>query len=230
MAEVLARTPEPELMDRPDQVDAYAAADFAESNQAFADRMTAAPDPLPAAGRLVDLGCGPGDICIRIARALPTGWRITGLDAGPNMLGRAREAIARAGLAERIELRLARLPDHGLDASAYDAVVSNSLLHHLPDPAVLWQAVGELAAPGAWIQVMDLARPDSDADVERLVHRYAAGEPEVLRADFRNSLRAAWRVDEVARQLDRAGLALECEPVSDRHWMVHGRFGRAPGR
>lgn len=219
----LPRTPEPELMDSPDQVRAYAEADFAESNQAFVDFLEAHFRPRPDNGRLVDLGCGPGDICIRLALALP-GWRITGVDAGANMLAAARERIDAAHLQTRIELVRARLPDPALDLDPAAAVVSNSLLHHLPDPAVLWQAIRTLAGPGAWIQVMDLARPDSRAVTEALVEQYSGNEPEVLRNDFFNSLIAAWRVDEVRAQLDCAGLDLDCRMVSDRHWLVSGRF------
>lgn len=51
-------------------------------------------------------------------------------------------------------------------------------------------------------------------------------EPELLQAYFNNCLHAAWRVDEVRAQLEQAGLALECELVSDRHWLVSGRLSQ----
>jgi len=225
--EALMRTPEPELMDSQPQVDAYASADFSASNQWFVDQLL---DQIrdqssrrPEQGRLVDLGCGPGDICIRLARALP-GWRIEGLDAGANMLAEARRAVALAGLDRRIDFRLARLPDPDLNSACFDCIVSNSLLHHLPDPDTLWQGVRQLAGPGAWIQVMDLDRPETPEQANALVELHASGAPEVLRTDFRNSLHAAWRVEEVRRQLERAGLSLDCRKVSDRHWLVAGRL------
>jgi ubiquinone/menaquinone biosynthesis C-methylase UbiE len=224
MADALPRMPEPELMDSAEQVEAYSAADFSETNQHFADRLVAALSAAGERGRLVDLGCGPGDICIRSARALPDGWRFVALDAGKNMLDQAERAVRRCGLSERIELHLARLPEHGLEESAFDAVISNSLLHHLPEPESLWSSVRRLAAPSAWIQVMDLARPDSVDEAEALVQTYAGDEPEVLRNDFRNSLHAAWRIDEVRSQLAAAGLPLACDRVSDRHWLVSGRL------
>lgn len=221
---LLERTPEPELMDTPEQVRAYAAADFSSSNQWFVDDLVERFQPRSDHGSLIDLGCGPGDICIRLARALP-GWSIHGLDAGPNMLETARSAVEAASLAARIELHLARLPDTGLAGRQFDCVTSNSLLHHLPDPMTLWQTVRELAAPGAWIHVMDLDRPDRSEAVDALVDHYAGGEPEVLREDFRNSLHAAWRAEEVREQLRRAGLDLSCRRVSDRHWLVSGQLG-----
>lgn len=219
----MKRTPEPELMDAPEQVRAYAGADFSEANDRFVADFLAA---LPAreAGRLIDLGCGPGDICLRLARALP-GWHITGVDAGENMLAAAGKALATSGLEDRVTFRLAHLPDESLDRGGFDAVVSNSLLHHLPDPTVLWQSAMHLAAPGAWLHVMDLARPDSAAAANALVAEYAAGEPAVLQNDFRNSLHAAWTVDEVNHQLIDAGLGhLSARACSDRHWLVSGRL------
>ncbi|MFU8877504.1 MAG: class I SAM-dependent methyltransferase, partial [Wenzhouxiangellaceae bacterium] len=125
-------------------------------------------------------------------------------------------------LTDRIELHRARLPEHGLTPHSFDAVVSNSLLHHLPDPTILWHSIRELARPGAWVQVMDLARPDNADTVARLVDLYAAGEPDLLRRDFSNSLHAAWRVEEINDQLAEAGLRLQCRQISDRHWQVAG--------
>jgi len=209
-------------MDSEAQTLAYAEADFNESNTLFTERFLARFPDLPPSGRLADLGCGPGDITVRLAHALP-GWQLTGFDAGPNMLAHAQSRLDNEGLAPRVTFRLAYLPDPGLPGSAWDAVVSNSLLHHLPDPQVLWESVRQLGAPGAAVQVMDLMRPDSEADAQRLVGLYAADAPEVLREDFYNSLLAAYRPEEVSTQLIRAGLdRLKLETPSDRHWVVSG--------
>ena len=86
----MKRIPEPELMDSEAQTLAYAQADFEESNQMFAQNFLDRFPRLTNSGRMADLGCGPGDISIRLATALP-GWRVTGIDAGENMLLRARE-------------------------------------------------------------------------------------------------------------------------------------------
>lgn len=211
-------------MDSPAQATAYAEADFSESNQFFVDALGDHHPGLAERGRLIDLGCGPADICVRLAERLPA-WSITGVDAGPNMLDLARRAVAGAGLERRIELKLAYLPDPSLPNGHYDAVVSNSLLHHLPEPATLWQTVRQVGAPGAVVQVMDLERPASDQAAEALVDEYAGDAPDVLRTDFFNSLKAAYTRNEIVAQLDDAGLSgLTVERASDRHWLVHGRL------
>jgi 2-polyprenyl-3-methyl-5-hydroxy-6-metoxy-1,4-benzoquinol methylase len=117
------------------------------------------------------------------------------------------------------------LPGASLPLPQYDAVISNSLLHHLHDPSVFWTAVRETGAPGAAVLVMDLFRPRTRADAQAIVDQYAAGEPEVLRADFLASLCAAFEPEEVRAQLRASGLAaLQVRTVSDRHLLVTGRL------
>jgi trans-aconitate methyltransferase len=218
----MKRRPEPELMDSEVQTLAYAEADFNDSNSLFTERFLARFGDLPDSGRMADLGCGPGDITIRLARALP-GWKVTGLDAGPNMLKHAEQRLAIEALSRRVRFRLAHLPDRSLPAAAWNAVVSNSLLHHLPQPGILWDSIIHLGAPGAAVQVMDLMRPDNEEHAQRLVDEYASDAPDVLREDFYNSLLAAYTPGEVSSQLIQAGLdRLKIESASDRHWIVSG--------
>ncbi|MEN1727410.1 MAG: methyltransferase domain-containing protein [Pseudomonadota bacterium] len=216
----MQRLPEPELMDAPEQTQAYADADFSESNQSFVDAFVALSTDRD--GTVIDLGCGPGDICIRLAHALPD-WKVIGLDAGPNMLKLAAAAVKNADQNEQVELVLDQLPC-AIPGSP-TAIVSNSLLHHLPDPMSLWQTIADQAPSGCWVQVMDLHRPDSTERAKQLVETYAEGAPEVLVTDFYNSLLAAYTTDELAEQLAQSGLAqLQISRPSDRHWLVQGRI------
>lgn len=220
----MKRIPEPELMDAPAQARAYAEADFSEPNELFVDRFLKLIGE-PATASVIDLGCGPGDICIRLAQAR-SGWRLVGLDAGPNMLALAEQAVAVAGLDSAIELILAHLP-HEIPSGHFDAVVSNSLLHHLPDARSLWDSVRELAEPGCFVQIMDLSRPDSAETAARIVQTYADDAPEVLRQDFHNSLCAAYTPEEVVEQIEAAGMkGLSVTRPTDRHWLAQGRIER----
>ncbi len=102
-------------------------------------------------------------------------------------------------------------------------MISNSLLHHLNDPQVLWQSVLRHAAPGAPVFVMDLRRPDSLESAAALTNTYAANEPDILRNDFYHSLLAAYRVDEIQAQLRCAGIDwLTVSALGDRHIIVYG--------
>ncbi|MCO5166914.1 MAG: class I SAM-dependent methyltransferase [Planctomycetes bacterium] len=218
----MERRLEPEVMDDPEQAGAYAAADFDASNQAFADRCVEALRGVER-GLVVDLGCGPADIPLRLARALPPGVRVVGVDASAAMLALARHAV---GGAARVDLVRAYLPDLPLRPGACAAVVSNSLLHHLPDPAPFWRAVRALGRPGAPVVVGDLFRPPSEDDARRIVREAAVSDHPLLERDFFASLLAAFTIDEVCAQVRDAGLAgaLRVGAVSERHLLVRGRL------
>ncbi len=212
-------------MDDPAQAHAYAEADFSEPHEAFVryfQERFAGYSPR----QVLDLGCGPADVTVRFARAFPQA-AILGVDGAAAMLALARERLARTGCAGRIALRLGRLPGLAL-GERFDTIISNSLLHHLADPMALWEGVRRHARPAAAVFVMDLVRPPSRAAAERLVAEHAAGEPEILRRDFFNSLLAAYRPEEVAVQLRQARLDLAIEVVSDRHMLIFGRMPSGP--
>jgi SAM-dependent methyltransferase len=215
----MRRVPEAELMLDADQARAYALADFAEPHARF---VTLFGDchPRAAPRRVLDLGCGTGDVLVRYARAFPAS-HVVGVDAARAMLAHARAAVAGAGLDGRVSLVQAYLPHLPLALDRVDTVISNSLLHHLAAPAVLWNVLAPLA--GTRIFVMDLLRPASPGRARRLVENYAGDADARLRHDFFSSLLAAYTVTEVRRQLRRAGLdGLLVEAVSDRHWVVYG--------
>jgi SAM-dependent methyltransferase len=221
----MKRRLEPELMDGHEQAIAYARADFNESNTLFIDLLRRLhPGSLDGACAL-DIGCGPADISIRFLRAYPNAY-CDALDGSQPMLDLARIALDEwPGVARRCRLICDRIPSESLPKAHYDLVISNSLLHHLHDPRVLWSTLRETAKPGALVLVMDLMRPPSAGWVEALVSTYTDGEPEILRSDFRNSLFAAFEPAEVAEQLAEAGLAdLNVGVVSDRHLAVSGRL------
>jgi cyclopropane fatty-acyl-phospholipid synthase-like methyltransferase len=217
------RVPEPERMDDDAQARAYAEADFEEPHSRFIELLRASFPDLPSGGTALDLGCGPADIALRFARSFP-GWCVDGVDAAPAMLRYGREAVEAAGFQDRVNLLEAHLPQGSALRQHYDLVFSNSLLHHLASPEVLWACVRRWAPEGAPVFAVDLERPESREQARELVEQYAAGEPELLRRDFFRSLLAAYRVDEVKQQLAEAGLAkLAVSRIGDRHLMVRGR-------
>ena len=214
---------EPEIMDGEAEADAYARADFADSNQWYADHFTSEyPSHLR---EVIDLGCGPADVTLRVARAAPHA-RIVAVDGSAPMLEFARKAVHSAELSDRITLHLGRLPGLSLPEHHFDAVLSKDMLHHLPDPQVLWSEVRRLGRPGAAVYVMDLIRPDSPVLAREIVERVAAREHPVLKEDFYNSLCAAFTVSEIRRQLESAGLPLTVEQVTERHMRIKGILSR----
>lgn len=218
----MERVAEPELMDDPAHALAYALADFEAPHSAFVEDLLDRLASLPSKGHALDLGCGPGDITFRLAAALP-GWGFEGLDGAEVMLALAERDARRAACGDRVSFACVRLPVMEPRRPVPDLIASNSLLHHMASPDAFWETIQHCAGPNTQVFVMDLMRPPSVDAAHGLVARYAADEPEVLRCDFFNSLLAAYRVEEVEQQLDRAGLAgLRIEVVTDRHWIAWG--------
>ena len=207
-----------------EQVRAYAEGDFEEPHSRFIELFGERFSSDSIEGYVLDLGCGPADISVRFAGRYSR-CRIHGVDGSEAMLQFGRQAIRREQLEHRIELIKRRLPTIDLPRVGYEGVISNSLLHHLKDPWVLWNSIGQFAGPAVPVFVMDLMRPESEAQARELTQLYAAGEPDILRHDFYQSLLAAYREGEVRIQLEQAGLAhFSVEVVSDRHWIAWGKL------
>jgi ubiquinone/menaquinone biosynthesis C-methylase UbiE len=206
-------------MDDERQSIAYAKADFSASNQLFVDGLIR--DFPRHLRRAVDLGCGPGDVMIRLARAAPA-VHITAIDGSAPMIALARQAVRAAGLDARVAVLQAHIPAVPLRDHTCDAILSKDLLHHVADPAAFWREVARLARPGAAISVMDLVRPATPEDARRIVDLVAANEDPILRDDFYNSLCAAFTIEELREQLAASGLDLEVAEVSDRHMLIAG--------
>lgn len=206
-------------MDDPAQVKAYAEADFEIPHQQFIDRLREFVAEPGFAGAALDLGCGPGDICVRFAKAFPFST-IDAVDGSEAMIEYAETFTA--PIKDRIRLIHGRLPFVILPQQSYAIILSNSLLHHLPDPQVLWRTIKKTARPGARVAVMDLLRPASRKTAEALVETYASQEAELLRRDFYHSLLAAFTLEEIEEQLKKSELPLHIEQISDRHVFIKG--------
>jgi len=221
---MLKRQVEPELMNATDQVEAYAAADFSHSDQALVEWI-AQRFPAGLGERVIDLGCGPGNIALLLVQRWPQ-LEVLGVDGAPKMLAVAKERAQSlpSDQARRLEWQQACLPDPTLPGGA-SAVVSNSLLHHLHEPAVLWNSIKHVAAPGCVVVIHDLRRPHSEEELQQLVERHAATAPAVLKRDYEASLRAAFSAEEVKQQLQQAQLPqLKVMEREDRYLTVWGQL------
>jgi ubiquinone/menaquinone biosynthesis C-methylase UbiE len=218
----MQRQPEPELMDLPDEVAAYARADFGEVNARFVDRLLEIAGEMTSADA-IDLGCGPGDIARRVALAR-AGWRIVAADASTPMLDWAVEVFRGAKIDDRVTCRQVDAKNIDLPDASFDILFSNSLLHHLTDAAAMWREVRRLARTGGLVFFRDLYRPPDAAAARRIVDQHAGGESELLKEEFYRSLLSAYSEAEIRDQLAAANLAnLVVETITDRHIDIYGR-------
>ena len=220
----MERIPEPELMEGEEQALAYAQADFTEPHSRFIALFQETFGRSGIQGYVLDLGCGPGDISFRFARAYPE-CVVHGVDGSAAMLDCGKRLLGDAPALEgRVVFINGILPEAVLPRERYDVIISNSLLHHLKDPLVLWDAVKRYAAQGIPIFIMDLKRPATPEEARAIVETYSREEPEVLKKDFYHSLLASYTIEEIREQLIPAGLGhLDVRAVSDRHVLVSGR-------
>ena len=210
-------------MSAEDQARAYAEADFEEPHSRCVQLFAATFPDRPAVGVALEPGCGTGDITIRFARANP-GYTVHAVDGSAAMLRHAQAATAgQPELATRIQWIEGILPRVRLPQSRYDVILSNSLLHHLHEPRILWEIVCRYSRAGTLVYVMDLFRAASREQAAALTEQYCGTEPVVLKQDFFNSLLAAFTLEEVRDQLTGAGLGyLTVSRISDRHLLVAG--------
>jgi ubiquinone/menaquinone biosynthesis C-methylase UbiE len=217
---LLARVLEPEAMDTPDDARDYDSMDHAEVNRRFAsDFLTAcAAVNIPADVESLDLGTGTAQIPMELCRQNPQA-RVLAIDVARHMLAVAEENVRRAGLSDRIQLELVDAKGLPFADGQFRAVVSNSIVHHIPRPRTVLSEAVRVTATGGLLFVRDLARPLGDAEVVRLVKQYAGDCNAHQRQLFDDSLRAALSVGEIRAVVAQLGYDPKTVTVtSDRHW------------
>ena len=219
----LTRVLEPEVMDTPEEARDYDGMDHSTVNRVFVDDLLAAGViPTVADGEelpeILDLGTGTALIPIELCRR-HADCRVMAVDLSVNMLELARYNIEVAGLIQRIQLDKIDAKGLPYDAGRFAAVISNSIVHHIPEPLAALSEAVRFCRPGGRIFFRDLFRPETDADVKRLVETYAASENAHSRKMFDDSLRAALSLDEIRVLISKLGFdPLTIRATSDRHW------------
>lgn len=223
----MQRVREPELMDTPAEALAYDQMDHSEVNRRFVDDLLQATGPLPSSASIVDLGTGTALIPIELCRR-NADYRVVAIDAAVNMLEVACTNIGRASLDRQITLVHHDAKRILTELGRFDVVMSNSLIHHLPEPAIFFQVAAAMVAPGGHLFVRDLFRPETESEVQHLVVTYAADAAPEQQQLLAESLRAALTLTEVRQLVAEQGFAVETvQATSDRHWTWSAHSGGA---
>lgn len=220
----MQRVLEAEVMDTWEEAIEYDSMDFTEVNTAFAQ---CAVDLGPPAGLILDAGTGTARIPMIIAQMRPQ-WQIIGIDLSKNMLQVGAENVEKAGFQSQIQLELVDAkklpyPDHH-----FDMVISNSIVHHLPDPLPFFREIKRVLKPAGAIFLRDLFRPADEKIMDSLVDQYAADCNAHQRKLFRDSLNAAFTLKEVNEIVKDAGLEnVKVYQSSDRHWTAERKISKS---
>ena len=212
---MLPRVLEPEVMDTASEARDYDAMDHSTVNRVFVADFLAAWD-----GRspILDVGAGTAQIPIELCRQAPTA-RVTAIDLAEHMLALGRENVRRAGFAERLLLERVDAKQMPYPDGAFAAVISNSIVHHIPEPGKVLAEMVRVAAPDGVLFVRDLLRPATDSELRQLVATYAGDANVHQQQMFAESLHAALSLAEVRELVAQLGLdPLAVQQTTDRHW------------
>ena len=230
---MLPRILEPEVMDTEVEALDYDAMDFDRVNGAFCeDLLRRFPSPRVC----LDVGTGTGRIPLLLCTR-DRNVRVVGVDLAEQMLKKAQANIAAAGFTSRASFRVADAKSLA-GTRPFDLVMSNSLIHHIPNPGEALLAMWACVAPGGGLFVRDLYRPPTEKALEEILIRNGGASPEdpAERSQFerqlglfRASLHAALTLEEaraLAEQLP--GASSEVTMTSDYHWTLSATKPRKP--
>ncbi len=202
----LQRKPEPEIMSGQDEVSAYASAASQRHLDAidntFVDHVLTLGTPK---GLLLDVGCGPGNIILKVAQRCPH-LSIVGVDYSANMVRAGRRAAGELGLENQVFFNQGSADQLPFADGTFDIVLSNSVLHHLMNPSKAFEEMLRVAKPDGTVVVRDLRRPSRLAFPlhVRWHGRHYSG---IMKRLFEDSVRAAYTPDELAGLLLRSGMS-----------------------
>ncbi|MFG0265404.1 MAG: class I SAM-dependent methyltransferase [Rhodopirellula sp. JB055] len=234
---VLEPVPEDPALD----VVAYQAMDHRQVNTTFVDDLLLGGKVGP---RVIDLGCGPAEIPLilsqRYREAEDAGGlseqnfaedrlEVMAVDFSVEMLEAAQFEIELEGMQDLVHLQQIDLTDpECLQEDLAQTILSNTVLHHLPDPITAIQAAVRALMPGGRVFISALFRPHSEAENERLVKLHGGTETEVdVPPEYapsqllRQSLWAGLTLQEAREMVGRVGIPEEAiQMTSDRHWTL----------
>ncbi len=246
---MLPRTLEPEVMDTVEEASDYDSMDHSGVNRLFINDMLAAAENLGARWpqtEILDVGTGTALIPIELfsphvslnraicgdiprdtqrsktaAPTSPSNLRVRAIDLAAEMLKLAQANVDRAGLSAAISLQLVDAKRLPFEDTSFDWVMSNSIVHHIPEPCHCFAEMLRVLKPGGLLFVRDLVRLETAEDIEVIVRTYAGADSARQQQLFRQSLHAALSLGELRSLMRSFGVTeAAVQQTSDRHWTL----------
>lgn len=224
---MLPRILEPELMDEPDEVLEYDLMDHTEINQLFVDdffKLCQHSEHFKNLNtpEILDLGTGTA-LIPPVLIETEARCQVTAIDKGPNMIAFAQRRLSRKKDCNRIDAQVDDCCGLSFNDHRFDAVISNSLIHHLPDPIPCFREAVRVLRPGGLLFFRDLFRPETEEEVGRLVQLHAKNDTAIQKQFLKQSLEAALTLEEIDQMLlEVPELKVNLTQTSDRHWTLNG--------
>lgn len=212
---MLPRVLEPEVMDTPEEATDYDAMDHLAVNRVFVADFLAFWD---GSNPILDFGTGTAQIPIELCRRSSEA-RVVAIDLARHMLEVGRQNVERASLTDRILLQLCDAKRTPYEDGAFAAVISNSIVHHIPDPGDVLGEMVRVTRLGGRLFVRDLMRPADEPTLIHLVQMYAGDANPHQQQMFAESLHAALALGEIRDLVATLGFdPATVQQTTDRHW------------
>lgn len=212
---MLHRVLEPEVMDSAEEATDYDQMNHAHVNQLFVSNLLQLRNNMKT---ILDVGAGTAQIPIELCRRHPT-VQVVAIDMARHMLRVGQGNVDRAGLADRIQLQLCDAKHMPFGDASFDGIMSNSIVHHIPEPFAVFAEMARVVQAGGLLFVRDLLRPADEATLKSLVHTYAGEANAHQQKMFADSLHAALTLEEVRGLVSQIGFDPGAvQKTSDRHW------------
>ncbi len=122
---------------------------------------------------VLDLGSGAGiDLLLAAKKVGPSG-RVIGVDMTDDMIARARENIAAAGL-DNVEVRKGIIEQLPVDSDSVDWVISNCVINLSPEKHRVFGEIARVLRPGGTMLVSDIVAEDLPPEVQQSRHLYSS--------------------------------------------------------
>jgi ubiquinone/menaquinone biosynthesis C-methylase UbiE len=141
-------------------------------------------------GRILEAGCGAGDLAIELAREIPNA-EIIGLDLSEPLLELARSSSTEAGLAGRVSFEEGDIQQMPFQDGWFDVAVSLNTFHIVADPVAMLNEIERVISPAGRLLLSDIKRSWVGMLMPMLKTAYTLKEAQELLA--RSRLRA-WKV------------------------------------
>lgn len=127
------------------------------------------------ADNVLELGCGSGNVSLRLAGRWPHA-ALTFVDAAPPMLELTRERLKEAEpqIEERAQFLSQRFEDLSLEPGTIDVVIASLSLHHVADVSIVYDRIAPMLVRGGRLVMLDGMRGLTDREHDVHMTRWAA--------------------------------------------------------
>jgi ubiquinone/menaquinone biosynthesis C-methylase UbiE len=110
---------------------------------------------LPAAARILEIGCGTGAVLRHIVRREEFTGKAVGVDQSLSFITTAQRFTRDEHLSEALEFHVGDAHNLEFPAACFDAVIAHTVISHVTDPQAVLQEMARVVRPGGSVVIFD---------------------------------------------------------------------------